>query len=102
MNRGDFGHTHLPKTLRIVSAGKFQVVNASDAALGTFAGVAPAALTIEIPAAVMDQLKDEGLVTAGAIALYDAALDPLTSFSNMTRYLSLLQRLAPADVEDGT
>lgn len=100
MNRGDFGHTHLPKTLRIVSAGKFQVVNASDAALGTFAGAVPGALTIAIPADVMDQLKNEGLVTAGAVALYDAALDPLTSFSNMSRYLSLLQRLSPAPVTD--
>ncbi len=100
MNRGDFGHTHLPKTLRIVSAGKFQVVNDSDAALGTFANVAPAALTIAIPADVMDQLKNEGLVNAGAVALYNAALDPLTSFANMSRYLLLLQRLAPADVTD--
>lgn len=102
MNRGDFGHTHLPKTLRIVSAGKFQVVNAEDAALGTFAGAVPAALTIAIPSDVLDQLKDDGLVTAGAVALYNTALDPLTSFSNMTRYLSLLQRLAAADVNDGT
>jgi hypothetical protein len=101
MNRGDFGHTYLPKTLRVVSGGKFQVVNASDAALGTFAATAPAALTIAIPADVMDQLKDEGLVSAGAVALYNAALDPTTSFSNMSRYLSLLQRLAPADVNDG-
>ena len=101
MNRGDFGHTHLPKTLRIVAAGKFQVVNASDAALATFAGAVPGGLTIAIPADVLDQLKNEGLVTPGAIALYNAALDPLTSSSNMSRYLSLLQRLAPADVTDG-
>ena len=100
MNRGDFGHTYLPKTLRIVAAGKFQVVNGSDAALGTFAGILPGALTVAIPTDVMDQLKNEGLVNAGAVALYNTALDPLTSFSNMARYLSLLQRLAPAEVTD--
>jgi hypothetical protein len=101
MNRGDFGHTHLPKTLRIVPGGKFQVVNASDAALGTFAGAVPTGLTIAIPTDVMDQLKNEGLVTAGAVALYNAALDPLTSFANMSRYLSLLQRMSPSEVTDG-
>jgi hypothetical protein len=101
MNRGDFGHTHLPKTLRIVAAGQFQVVNGADAALGTFGGPLPIALTIAIPADVMDQLNKEGLVTAGAVALYNTALDPLASSANMTRYLSLLQRLSPANVEDG-
>jgi hypothetical protein len=101
MNRGDFGHTYLPKTLRIVSAGKFQVVNDSDAALGTFAGLVPTSLTIAIPADVMDQLKGEGLISAGAVALYDATLDPLASSANMQRYLSLLQRLSPAEVTDG-
>jgi hypothetical protein len=101
MNRGDFGHTYLPKTLRIVSAGRFQVVNDSDAALGTFAGLVPAGLTIAIPADVMDQLKSEGLISTGAVALYNTSLDPTTSTANMQRYLSLLQRLSPAEVTDG-
>lgn len=101
MNRGDFGHTHMPKTFRIVPPGKFQVVNDDGFALGTFAGVVPTALNIAIPQDVMDQLKAEGLVTATTISLYNAALDPLTSFANLSRYLSLLQRLAPADVNDG-
>ena len=101
MNRGDFGHTHMPKTFRVATPGKFQVVNDDGFALGTFAGAVPAALNIAFPQGVMDQLKSEGLVTATTIDLYNTALDPLSSPANLTRYLSLLQRLAPADVNDG-
>jgi hypothetical protein len=101
MNRGDFGHTHLPKTFRVVSLGKFQVVNDSGFALGTFAGALPPALSIVIPDDVMTQLKGEGLVTPGSVDLYNTALDPLASSANLTRYVSLLQRLASAQVSDG-
>jgi hypothetical protein len=102
MNRGEFGHIHLPKTLSVVSAGKYQVVNASGVQLATFAGAAPMGLTIAIPQDVMDQLKSEGLVSPTAINLYDAALDPLSSSANLSRYLSLLQRLAPVEVTSGS
>ncbi|HSS08224.1 MAG TPA: hypothetical protein VLK83_13930 [Rhodanobacteraceae bacterium] len=100
MNRGDFGHTHMPKTFRVVAPGQFQVTNSSGFALGTFAGAVPAALNIAFPADVMDQLKAEGLVTATTIDLYNTALDPLSSPANLSRYLSLMQRLAPSDVSD--
>ena len=102
MNRGDFGHTHMPKTFRIASPGRFQVTNLPGFALGTFSGAVPAALSVAIPSDVLDQLKAEGLVTATTIDLYNTALDPLSSPANLSRYLSLLQRLAPADVNDGT
>ena len=107
MNRGDFGHTYMPKTFRIVALGKYQAVNGVTSAggagfaLGTFSAPAPAALTITFPQDVIDQLKADGLVTPTAIALYDTALDPMSSSANLQRYLSLLQRLAPADVHDG-
>ena len=92
----------MPKTFRIVAPGRFQALNGTGFALGTFSGAVPAALNIAIPPDVMDQLKSEGLVTATAIDLYNTALDPLSSSANLSRYLSLMQRLAPADVNDGT
>ena len=90
----------MPKTFRIAAPGRFQVTNSSGFALGTFAGAVPAALNIAFPPDVMDQLKAEGLVTATTVDLYNTALDPLSSPANLTRYLSLLQRLAPSDVND--
>jgi hypothetical protein len=107
MNRGDFGHVNLPKTFRIVSPGKFQIVNGFTSpagagfALGTFAGAVPAGLNFAIPQGVLDQLKNEGLVTTTTIDLYDAARNPSSSLANMSRYMSLLQRLATIDVSDG-
>jgi hypothetical protein len=110
MNRGDFIAVHLPKSLRIAANGRYQVVNgfaqsttthAAGFALGSFSGAAPAALNIAIPPAVMTQLTREKLVTATSIDLYDDARDPLKSATNMTRYLALLQALAPASVDDG-
>ena len=107
MNRGDFGHVNMPKTFRIVSPGKFQIVNGYTStagtgfALGTFAGAVPAGLNFAIPQGVLDQLKSEGLVTTTTIDLYDAARNPSSSPANMSRYMSLLQRLATVDVDDG-
>lgn len=101
MNRGDFGHVNLPRTFRIVSPGKFQTVNGTGFALGTFAGAVPAALNFAIPQGVLDQLKSEGLVTPTTIDLYDTARNPSSSPANMSRYMSLLQRLAAIDVSDG-
>jgi hypothetical protein len=107
MNRGDFGHISLPKTFKIVSPGKFQIVNGfvspagAGFALGTFAGTVPAGLNFKIPQAVLDQLKNEGLVTATTVDLYDTARNPSSSPANMSRYMSLLQRLATVDVDDG-
>ena len=107
MNRGDFGHVNMPKTFRIVSPGKFQIVNGytspagSGFALSTFAGAVPAGLNFTWPQGVLDQLKSEGLVTNTTIDLYDAALDPSLSMTNLSRYMSLLQRLATVDVDDG-
>ncbi len=108
MNRGDFSHTHLPKTFRIAAVGKYQALNGfvpqsgpAGSALGTFVGAAPVALNIAIPADVMTQLTNEHLVTPTAINLYDDALDPSLSAANLKRYLSLLERLAGAAVDDG-
>ena len=107
MNRGEFGHVYLPKTFRIVSTGKFQTVNGFTSAAGTgfalstFAGAVPMGLNFTIPQGVLDQLKSEGLVTATTIDLYNAALDPSLSIANLARYMSLLQRLATMDVDDG-
>jgi len=107
MNRGDFGHVNMPKTFRIVSPGKFQIVNGYTSAAGagfalsTFAGAVPAGLNFTIPQGVLDQLKSEGLVTTTTIDLYDAASDPSLSMTNLSRYMSLLQRLATVDVDDG-
>jgi hypothetical protein len=107
MNRGDFGPIHLPKTLKVVAPGRYQVVNAFAAsgaigsALGTFGGTAPA-LNFSLPQDVFDQLKNEGLVAPTRIDLYNDALNPFASPANMPRYLSLLQRLAGVQVDDGT
>lgn len=107
MDRGDFGHVNLPKTFRIVSPGKFQIVNGCTSAagtgfaLGTFAGAVPPGLNIAIPQGVLDQLKNEGLVTTTTIDLYDAARNPSSSLANLARYMSLLQRLATVDVDNG-
>lgn len=107
MNRGDFGHVNLPKTFRIVSPGKFQIANGYTStsgtgfALTTFAGSVPAGLNFTIPQGVLDQLKSEGLVTNTTVDLYDALRDPSLSIANLSRYMSLLQRLATVDVDDG-
>jgi hypothetical protein len=107
MNRGDFGHVSLPKTFKLVSPGKYQIVNGFTSlagagfALGTFAGAVPVGLNLKIPQAVLDQLKNEGLVTTTTVDLYDAARNPSSSPANMSRYMSLLQRLAIVDVDDG-
>ena len=107
MNRGDFGHVILPKTLRIAAAGKHQIANGytstsgSGFALSTFAGTVPTGLNFTIPQGVLDQLKSEGLVTNTTVDLYDAARDPSLSIANLSRYMSLLQRLATVDVDDG-
>jgi hypothetical protein len=107
MNRGDFGHVSLPKTFKIVSSGKYQIVNGftspagAGCALGTFSGSVPAGLNFKIPQAVLDQLKNEGLVTTTTVDLYDAARNPSSSPANLSRYMSLLQRLAMIDVDDG-
>jgi hypothetical protein len=107
MNRGDFGPVYLPRTLKVVS-GKYQVVNGYAApgglagfALGTFSVATGTPFNIAIPQDVLDQLKNEGLVTPTRIDLYNDALNPFSSPANMPRYLSLLQRLASADVNDG-
>jgi hypothetical protein len=108
MNRGDFGPVHLPKTLKVVSAGQYQVVNgyASSSgvagfALGTFTNTAPPTLSFAIPQDVLDQLKSEGLVSQTRVDLYNDALNPFSNSANMPRYLSLLQRLAAIEVCEG-
>ena len=111
MNRGDFGLIHLPKTLRIVAPGKYQVVNGFTSAagiggfaLGTFGGGAPAALNIKIPDPTLAQLKHEGLVTTTKVDLYNDALSPFktpTSAANVQRYMMLLQQLLLSDTNDG-
>ena len=93
---------YMPKTFRVVSPGRFQVTNEPGFALGTFSSALPAALSVAIPPDVFNQLKSEGLVTSTTIDLYNTALDPLSSPANLSRYMSLLERLAPADVNDGT
>ena len=108
MNRGDFGPVHLPKMLKIVAPGCYQILNGCGTspgvagfALGTFATSPPPALYFTIPPDVMTQLKNEGLVSESAIALYDDDRDPFESAANMPRYLALLQRLATVQVSDG-
>lgn len=111
MNRGDFGLIHMPKSLRIVAPGKYQVVNgfaaaggAAGFALGTFGGAAPAALGFKIPDATLAQLRREGLVTASKVDLYNDALSPFkvpASAANVQRYMSLLQQLLAVETNDG-
>ncbi|HJT98204.1 MAG TPA: hypothetical protein VJ696_07790 [Rhodanobacteraceae bacterium] len=108
MNRGDFGHVYLPKTFHVVSPGKYLVANGvtafggpSGTALGTFAGAAPAALRFAIPQDVLDDLRMDGLVDATSVDLYDEARNPTASSANLTRYFSLLRRIAAVAVDDG-
>lgn len=100
MNRGDFGAVYLPHSLKLAANGTCRVVNKTGSALGTVATLAAAGLRFAIPADVMSQLSADGLVTASSIDLYNETLKPTASTANMTRYLSILQRLVPVPVTD--
>ena len=100
MNRGDFVAVYLPKRLHVGSGGTYTVVNRGGNALGTVTATTVTGFSFEIPKSVLDQLASDGLVTSTTIDLFDDARNPTASTANMSRYLALLQQLAPAAVSD--
>ncbi len=95
MNKGDFVGACLPYSLVRKGVNQYAVMTYSAVDSGA---IEPAGLTFTIPAALMTQLQNEGLVSPARVLLYDDSTDPFASQQNRSRYLAVLGQLVPIAV----
>lgn len=97
MNKGDFVGACLPGVFLRAGTNRYTIQTGFDANAGTPGG---ASVGFTIPAALMTQLQNEGLVKADRILLYDSTNVPTATSQAMQRYLDVLQQLSKVQVSD--